>query len=207
MNSAEVPPASGRARLAVLASGRGRTVANLHERANAGALSATIDRVLASRACPAIDRCRTLGLAADVVDADRMSDELERAGVDWVVLAGYTRWLEIPPALRWRVVNIHPALLPSFGGRGMYGDRVHRAVLDAGCRVSGCTVHLCDDEFDRGPIVAQSPCEVRSDDTPDDLAARVFEVERDVYPRALQALFGGYRVEGQRVLLRRPHTG
>jgi phosphoribosylglycinamide formyltransferase-1 len=106
-------------------------------------------------------------------------------------LAGYLRRLSIPASLKWKIVNIHPALLPSFGGAGMYGERVHQAVLDAGCKVSGCTVHLCDDEYDRGPIIVQRTCEVREDDTAQTLAARVFEQECLAYPEALRLLMDG----------------
>jgi len=97
-------------------------------------------------------------------------------------------------------VNIHPALLPAFGGRGMFGAHVHRAVLDAGCKVSGCTVHFCDDAYDRGPIIAQRCCPVLDDDTPDSLASRVFEVESDLYPETIARLIeGDVRVDGRRV--------
>ena len=95
-------------------------------------------------------------------------------------------------------MNIHPAL-PSFGGKGMYGDRVHQAVLDHGCKVTGCTVHLCDDRYDTGPIVAQESCEVRDADTAHTLAARVFALECRVYPVALRALIEGrVVVDGRR---------
>jgi phosphoribosylglycinamide formyltransferase-1 len=100
-------------------------------------------------------------------------------------------------------VNIHPALLPSFGGAGMYGRRVHEAVLGAGCRVSGCTVHLCNDLFDDGPILAQACCEVREDDTAESLAARVFDLECALYPDTINRLVRhGVVVEGRRARLK-----
>ena len=107
-----------------------------------------------------------------------------------VVLAGYLK--RIPPAavarLRWRVINIHPALLPAFGGPGMYGRRVHQAVLASGVTLSGATVHYVDEEYDRGPIIAQWPVPVRPDDTPDTLAARVLEVEHRLLPPVVMEL-------------------
>lgn len=111
---------------------------------------------------------------------------LEPLDVDLVVLAGFLSLWRIPARFRWRVLNIHPALLPKFGGRGMFGLHVHRAVLAAGERESGCTVHLADDEYDHGPIVAQERVPVLADDTPESLAARVQEAERVLYPRVLQ---------------------
>ena len=85
-----------------------------------------------------------------------------------------------------RVMNIHPALLPSFGGKGMWGHHVHQAVIDAGCKVSGCTVHFCTNDYDKGPIIVQRTCPVEDDDTPDTLAARVFEQECIAYPQAIE---------------------
>jgi phosphoribosylglycinamide formyltransferase-1 len=105
------------------------------------------------------------------------------------VLAGYLKLVNIPPGYERRVVNIHPALLPGFGGAGMYGHRVHEAVLASGDGESGCTVHFCDEVFDRGPIILQKRCPVLPGDTPDMLAARVFDLECRAYPEALQLLF------------------
>ena len=118
---------------------------------------------------------------------------LEAHGVQLVVLAG---WLQLlPPAVvsRWegRIVNIHPALLPAFGGSGMYGLRVHRAVLDSGARVSGATVHLVDERYDEGRIIAQWPVPVLPDDTPETLAARVLRVEHLLLPAAVERIATG----------------
>lgn len=107
------------------------------------------------------------------------------------MLAGYLRKVPIPVWLRWRIVNVHPALLPAFGGAGMFGMRVHAAVLEAGCKVTGCTVHLCDEEYDRGPILVQRSCEVMEGETPGMLAARVFEEEKIAYVEALRRLLDG----------------
>lgn len=201
--TAASPGAPARPRLGVLLSGGGRTLVNLLERIERGSLHATVGLVLASRACGGVERARERAVPADILGRDEGAPELEArlrgAGIDWVVLAGYLRLLPVPRTYEGRVVNIHPALLPSFGGPGMYGDRVHAAVLEAGCKVSGCTVHLCDERYDTGPIVLQRACEVRDDDTPATLAARVFELEREAYPEALSRLLSGrVVVEGRR---------
>jgi len=183
------------ARLAVLLSGSGRTLVNLAARIEAGELPAEIALVVASRECPGAERARERGLPTRVVDPKTGQAELARQlrehGADWVVLAGYLSLLPIPSGFEGRVVNIHPALLPRHGGPGMYGERVHRAVLEAGDAESGCTVHLCDGAYDTGPVVLQKTCPVEPGDTPESLAARVFELEREAYPEALRALIAG----------------
>jgi folate-dependent phosphoribosylglycinamide formyltransferase PurN len=116
-------------------------------------------------------------------------------------MAGWLSLLEIPPAMTGKIMNIHPALLPSFGGRGMYGRRVHQAVLDHGCKVSGCTVHFVDQSYDNGPIIVQRTCPVLDDDTAQTLASRVFEEEKIAYPMAIEMYREGrLRVEGRRVI-------
>lgn len=179
-------------RLAVLLSGSGRTLLNLHDHIARRSLHASIALVVASKECLGAQHARDLGYATLVHRGDFTEHEfinlVDQHEIDWVVLAGYLRLLPIPTRLVNRVVNIHPALLPSFGGTGMYGHHVHQAVLDAGCKVSGCTVHLCDPHYDRGPIVLQRTCPVFDDDTADTLAARVFEQECIAYPEALQRL-------------------
>ena len=128
---------------------------------------------------------------------------LAAAEVDLVVQGGWLCLWEIPQRYENRVLNIHPALLPSFGGQGMWGHHVHEAVIAAGCKVSGCTVHFCTNDYDSGPIVVQRTCPVEDDDTPDMLAERVFEQECIAYPQAI-ALFaaGRLRIEGNRVRVR-----
>lgn len=187
--------------IAVLISGGGRTLLNLAERIESGALPARIVQVVASRECAGAERSRVRGLPTHVEppvvndpDGALLASRLRETGAEWIVLAGYLRLLHIPRGFEDRVVNIHPALLPAFGGPGMYGRRVHEAVLRAGCKVSGCTVHLCDDRYDNGPIVAQAACRVREGDTADSLGARVFRLEQRLYPEALRALLEG-RVE------------
>jgi len=132
----------------------------------------------------------------------QIADALYEAGVSVVVLAGYLRYVTatLLEAFPSRVLNVHPALLPAFGGQGMYGNRVHRAVLEHGCKVSGCTVHLVDERYDSGPILAQSAVPVEDDDTPDSLALRVLREEHRLYPQAIEeVLHGKIRVEGRKV--------
>ena len=108
------------------------------------------------------------------------------AGVDLVVMAGFLKHVLIPPDFEDRVINIHPSLLPSFGGPGMYGHHVHQAVIDRGVKISGCTVHYVDNHYDNGPIILQRSCEVKDDDTADSLAARVFQEECEALPAAIR---------------------
>lgn len=167
---------------------------NLHEHITADGIPADIVLVVASRACPAVERAERLGLHAVVQRGDLTSDELldlvRTHDVDLVLLAGYLRLLPIPVELDRRVMNIHPALLPDFGGPGMHGRRVHEAVLAAFRRgevtESGCTVHWCDATYDTGPIIHRRTCPIVLDDTAETLAARVFEQERLAYPQALE---------------------
>ena len=137
----------------------------------------------------------------DVTEFSRQVFKLvDDAGADLVVLAGWLCLLEIPPKYAGRVMNIHPALLPSFGGKGMFGRRVHEAVIAHGCKVSGCTVHFVDAEYDSGPIIAQRTCPVLDDDTPESLAHRVFEEEKIAYPDAIRLFAQGrLTIEGRQV--------
>ena len=133
----------------------------------------------------------------------RLAELLDDAAVDLVCLAGFLSFWEIPDRYLGRVMNIHPALLPRFGGTGMYGHHVHEAVLAAGCKVSGCTVHLVNNEYDAGPIVVQKAVPVLEGDTPDSLAARVFEQECLAYPEAIRLFAAGrLRIDGQIVHVR-----
>lgn len=181
-------------RLAVFISGGGRTLMNLLERTRRGDLPAEVALVVASGDCPGVGRAREAGLSVIVPPAPLDADALERLlaehAIDLVVLAGYLKLLPIPPTYRGRVLNIHPALLPKFGGPGMFGSRVHQAVLAAGEQQSGCTVHFCDDRYDTGPIVLQRTCPVLPGDTPETLAQRVFEQELEAYPQAIQNVLG-----------------
>jgi formyltetrahydrofolate-dependent phosphoribosylglycinamide formyltransferase len=179
----------------VFLSGSGRTLVNLAERIREGRLQAEIALVVASKECLGAERARGLGLPTRVIRGNVSGADLEHLcrehRIDWVVLAGYLRLLPVPASLAGRIVNIHPALLPDFGGEGMYGHHVHEAVLKAGRRISGCTVHLCDENYDRGRIVLQMECPVMENDTPETLAARVFALECEAYPAALELLLSG----------------
>lgn len=182
-------------RLCILLSGGGRTALNILDHIEHGTLNAHIALVISSDpAAAGVQRCRDRGLEVAVLPGTIPMESLERTlkdhHIDWVVLAGYLKLVRIPPAYEGRVVNIHPALLPRFGGKGMHGHHVHEAVIAAGERQSGCTVHLCDARYDTGPIVLQMTCPVLPGDTPDTLAARVFEVEKQAYPAALHKLLG-----------------
>ena len=180
------------ANLCILVSGGGRTMVNLQRHIAAGSLDARIVRVIVSAACAGCDRAREIGIEPIVlggtIPGDKLAALLAEVQADFVVLAGYLKRIEIPAGFAGRVVNIHPALLPAFGGRGMYGHHVHQTVIAHGCKVSGCTVHLCDDQYDTGPILVQRTCLVLETDTPELLAARVFEQECLAYPEAIAAL-------------------
>ena len=198
-------PLDGPIRLGVLISGGGSTLANFLEDIAAGRLEAQIPLVVASRNdCGGIARARHAGLRCEVVerggfsgtgDFSRAIFELCReARVDLVALAGFLALLEIPDDFRHRVMNIHPALIPAFCGKGFYGHKVHESVLERGAKVSGCTVHFADNDYDHGPIILQRCVPVRDDDTPDMLAARVFAAECQAYPDAIR-LFAEGRLE------------
>ena len=186
-------------RLAVLISGSGTTMQHLAERINAGELDATLSLVIASNErAGGIARAEALGLPAFVVPrkgydaaadfSDHIFSLVREAGADLVCMAGFLSLLPIPDDYAHNVLNIHPALLPAFGGQGMYGHHVHEAVLTAGCKVTGCTVHFADQQYDRGPILVQRACPVRDDDTADTLAARVQAEERIAYPEAIRLI-------------------
>ena len=180
------------ARLVVLVSGSGTNLQALLDALRDSPV-ARVARVVASDAgAGALERARRAGVPTVVLTDPEDPAEVVTATGDapLVVLAGYLK--RIPPAavaqLRWRVINIHPALLPAFGGPGMYGRRVHEAVLASGVTLSGATVHYVDEEYDRGPIIAQWPVPVRPDDTPDTLAARVLAVEHRLLPQMVLEL-------------------
>ena len=178
------------ARIAVFASGRGSNLQALHaylERAGgAEVVLVASDRPAAGALAWARDRgvsAATLESAGD--DATAMLAMLAASRIDCIVLAGYLRLVpsEVVRAYRGRIVNVHPALLPAFGGPGMYGARVHRAVLESGARLSGPTVHFVDELYDHGAIIAQWPVPVFADDTETALAARVLRAEHLLLPR------------------------
>lgn len=179
-------------RIAVAVSGRGSNLAALGD-ALAGEPGIAIAAVVADRDAPALDLARERGWPAwrltDWRDAAEWLAILEQERIDLLVLAGYLRLVPaaVIAAYRGRIINVHPALLPRHGGPGMYGRRVHAAVLAAGEAVSGATVHLVDEEYDRGQPLAQGRVPVRGDDTPESLANRVLEVEHRLLPAAVRA--------------------
>jgi phosphoribosylglycinamide formyltransferase-1 len=194
--------------LGILLSGSGRTLENLLERIDAGELRAEVSLVISSNAKAfGLERARRRAIPTQIVAeadpraaAERIFGLLEGSDVDLAVLAGYLRILEVPKAWLGRVLNIHPALLPAFGGKGMYGHHVHEAVLRSGARWSGCTVHYVTNDVDGGPIVEQRVVEVRDGDDADSLAARVFEEERRALPAAIALhLDGKLVIRGLRV--------
>ena len=180
-------------RVAVAVSGRGSNLQALL-RALGPEAPARVVLVLSDRPdAGALERAREYGVPAEVLsdpaDAAQWLTQLERHRTELVVLAGYLKLVPAPVIARFRdrILNVHPALLPAFGGKGMYGQRVHQAVLASGARESGATVHLVDEAYDRGPVLAQVRVPVLPDDTPDRLAARVLEVEHRLLPAAVLA--------------------
>jgi phosphoribosylglycinamide formyltransferase-1 len=189
-------------RLGVLISGGGTTLMNILDYIKQGRLNAEVAVVISSRSnVSGVEKAKNAGLDVKVIrrkdypDIDefsrRIEAELVSANADLVVQGGWLCLWKIPARYENRVMNIHPALLPSFGGQGMWGHHVHEAVLEAGCKVSGCTVHFCTNEYDKGPIIVQRACEVKEGDTPDTLAARVFEQECIAYPEAIRLFAEG----------------
>jgi phosphoribosylglycinamide formyltransferase-1 len=189
---------STRARVAVLVSGSGRSLENLIERTRSGELDCEIALVVSTTPKAfALERARRHGILSVVIDPDRrLSPEelgrdvfaaIESQDCAVAVMAGFLRLVKIPARWIGRVINIHPSLLPAFGGKGFYGDRVHKAVLERGVQFTGCTVHYVDNEYDHGPILLQRCIGVQPGDTPESLAARVFEEEKIALPEALRA--------------------
>tara|TARA_R110002072_G_scaffold271010_1_gene430855 strand:+ start:71822 stop:72451 length:630 start_codon:yes stop_codon:yes gene_type:complete len=187
-------------RLLVMLSGSGTTLDNLIAHIESNELDATIPVLVASRECLGAKKARDAGIETHIqpakqspADAGALIDHLcEQHTIDLVVLAGYLKLVPITDRVRHRVVNIHPSLLPSFGGRGMHGMRVHQAVIEAAMRgevsESGCTVHFADDEYDTGSTIVQLRCPVEPSDDAQTLASRVFELERRAYPQAIKIL-------------------
>ena len=210
-------------KLAVLISGTGRTLKNFIELAAEGELPVEIRLVVSSTAeagglkfaeeagIPTRVIRRedfATGVAGDVEFGEAIFSACREAGVDYVAMAGFLKLAPVPDDFVGRVVNIHPALIPAFCGPGMYGNRVHQAVLDAGVKVTGCTVHFVDNQYDAGPIIWQQPAPVFDDDTAETLAKRVFEVEKEAYPHVLKLLAAGrIKLEGRRVTIAKPPRG
>ncbi len=203
-----------RPRLAVLASGGGTTFENLVVRSRDGRLDADVALLVVSRPdCGAVEKAKRLGVPCVAVAWTKdqrafdaaITAAVESAKVDLVCLGGFLKLWTIPSKWLGFVMNIHPALLPAFGGRGMHGRHVHEAVLASGAKESGCTVHFATNEYDAGPIIVQKRVPVLPGDTPDALAARAFAAECEAYPEAI-ALFAARRlvVHDGRVEILRP---
>jgi formyltetrahydrofolate-dependent phosphoribosylglycinamide formyltransferase len=198
-------------RLAVLLSAGGTTLQNLLDRIGDARLKAQIALVVSNHADAfGLVRAENAGVPTAVVDrnecgsreefSQRIFDLCRQAKVDLVCLAGFLQLLRIPDDFSNRVMNIHPALIPAFCGKGFYGHHVHEAALLYGVKVSGCTVHFADNVYDHGPIILQRTVPVLDSDTPDTLADRVFEQECEAYPEAIRLFAEGrLRVEGRRV--------
>jgi phosphoribosylglycinamide formyltransferase-1 len=218
---------SEKLKLAVLISGFGRTLKNFIDFASEGELPVDICLVVSSTpTATGLEHAASAGIptrvisradfaagsTGDVPFGNAIFAACRDAGVDYVAMAGFLKLAPVPPDFAGRVLNIHPALIPSFCGPGMYGHHVHQAVLDAGVRVTGVTVHFVDNQYDHGPIIWQQPVPVFDDDTADTLAKRVFECEKEAYPHVLKLLAAGrVALEDGRVKLkksdRRAHTG
>jgi formyltetrahydrofolate-dependent phosphoribosylglycinamide formyltransferase len=195
----------------VLLSGEGTSLENLLQLAESGDLPAEIALVIASKSkAGGLERARRRHIPAVAVprrdhpDVDEFNDaihaELARHEIDLIALLGFLSPFQNRGTWSGRVLNVHPALIPAFCGKGFYGHRVHEAVLESGVKVTGATVHFADDEYDHGPIILQETLRVGEDDTPESLAARVQEVERRLVPQAIRLFAEGrLTLDGRRV--------
>jgi phosphoribosylglycinamide formyltransferase 1 len=203
-------------RLAIFLSSGGTTLQNLLDRIGDGRLNAQI--VLVASNNPeafGLIRAESAGIPTAVVDrklsasredfSRKLFDLCRERRADLVCLAGFLQLISIPDDFQRRVMNIHPALIPAFCGKGFYGHHVHEAALAYGVKITGCTVHFCDNQYDHGPIILQRAVPVLDVDTPDTLAGRVFEQECEAYPEAIRLFAEGrLRIEGRRVRILKP---
>jgi formyltetrahydrofolate-dependent phosphoribosylglycinamide formyltransferase len=192
-------------KLAVLVSGSGRTMQNFIDLADKGELPVEVVCCVSSdKKAKGVERAKKHNIPVEtflrrnygttIQYSDAIYSWIEQYNPDYIALAGYLKLLHIPDRYENRIINIHPALLPSFGGDHFYGHHVHEAVVARGCRISGCSVHFADNVYDNGPIILQRTCPVYATDTPDALADRVFEEELIAFPVALKLIAEG-RVE------------
>jgi phosphoribosylglycinamide formyltransferase-1 len=183
--------------IAVLISGGGTTLRNLIVKQSQGELPVDIRLVISSRkeagglqyasdACIPAQVIRRRDFSDPQLHSQTVFDAIRRSGAALVVMGGYLEHLLIPPDFDHRVLNVHPSLIPAFCGKGMYGLRVHEAAIQFGVKISGCTVHWVDNEYDHGPILLQRACEVLADDTPETLQRRVFALECEALPEAIR---------------------
>lgn len=184
------------AKLGILLSGSGSTYDNLANAIDAGQIPAEIVCVISSKPhVKGLEIAKQRGHDHYVLrSASEISDCLEATGAEWVAMCGFMRFYDPPSKLKGRVLNVHPSLLPAFGGKGMYGHHVHEAVLAAGARISGCTVHLVDGDYDSGPILGQQSVPVHANDSVADLQQRVQAAERELYPQIWQQILTGQLV-------------
>jgi len=188
-------------KIGVLIGGTGRTLKHLIDLSKQSILYATVQCVVAHKEVPGIEYARANNIPYTCTND--IFPYMESHSVNLVVMAGWIKLLEIPPAWTNRVMNIHPSLIPSFCGKGMYGHHVHDAVIASGVKVSGCTVHFVDNEYDHGPIIIQRTVSVYPEDTSETLAARVFEQEKVAYRQAIN-MFAAQKLEvvGRRVIFK-----
>ena len=174
-------------KMAVLLSGSGRTLDNFHERIENGSLQAQVQVVISNVAdALGLTKAKNYGYPALHAKTNHeINSLLEDYDIDIIALAGFLKLYQPPTALERSVINIHPSLIPSFCGDGFYGSRVHQAVKKRGCMVSGCTVHFANEVYDEGPIILQKSVDLEYEDTPDDIAAKVFAAECEAFPEAI----------------------
>jgi phosphoribosylglycinamide formyltransferase-1 len=201
-------------RMAVLLSGSGTSLENVFDHIDAG-LPAQVELVLSSKEKAfGLTRARRRGIPAVAVPRNAMPDitafndalhnELAKYEIDFVALLGFLSIFELRGRFEGRTINVHPSLIPAFCGHGFYGERVHRAVLESGVKVSGATVHFVNEEYDKGPIIAQEPVPVLECDTPDSLARRVVAAERRLVPECIRLVAEGrISIDGQTTRIRR----
>ncbi len=206
--------------IAVFASGRGSNFEAIYQATQKGHLAATIVLLVSNNpGAQVVQKATQWGIPTAVLSPTRFPGEdayvqqllhtLNLHGVEWIVLAGYMK--KIPAAIiqryPFRIVNIHPALLPAFGGKGMYGMHVHQAVFQSGAQVSGVTVHFVNEEYDQGAIIYQEPVIIRDCQTPEAIAQKVLAMEHRVYPETLNRLFTQpFEVVGKRVYFKTAET-
>lgn len=199
-------------RLAVFVSGKGTNLLNIIKRNKEGFLRSEISLVVSNHECEAIEKSRSAGIRTKILDPRSLENETEfgnlllevlrKNQIEFIVLAGFLKMIPeaVVKAFQNKIINVHPALLPSFGGKGMYGMKVHQSVIDYGCKVSGATVHLVDSEYDRGPVVLQRCVPISDDDTPETLASKIHQLEYELLPEAIRLFEENLvKVEGRKV--------
>lgn len=202
--------------LAVLISGSGRTLKHFIDLRKANSLYAELMLVISSNPeAPGLQHAKELSIPTEIVArqscksdeefSERIFSLCRSANVDYVAMAGFLKFVPIPLDFENRVLNIHPSLIPAFCGKGLYGTKVQKALLEYGAKVAGCTVHFVDNQYDHGPIIIQNTTPVMADDTPQTLADRVFATEMNTYPRVINLLAQGcVSIEGRKVIITKP---